>query len=154
MGFDEAEIAIKTAEQNDLNEPENQDLLSPTNRVRVIITKQALQEGWDCPFAYVLCSLAASRNQLALTQLIGRILRQPDALRTGVAPLDECHVVTHHAETNLVVDAIRTGLEHDGLGDLVLEVPSEDNGAETGAARKIQRRSQFCEYRDFICPKY
>ncbi len=54
-GFDEAEIAIKTAEQNDLANPENQDLLSPTNRVRVIITKQALQEGWDCPFAYVLC---------------------------------------------------------------------------------------------------
>ncbi|QLH52316.1 MAG: hypothetical protein HWD57_23000 [Candidatus Accumulibacter cognatus] len=24
------------------------------NRVRVIITKQALQEGWDWPFAYVL----------------------------------------------------------------------------------------------------
>ena len=27
-GFDEAEVAIKTAEQNDLNQPENQDLLS------------------------------------------------------------------------------------------------------------------------------
>jgi type III restriction enzyme len=59
-GLDEAEIAIKTAEQNDLSQPENLDLLSPTNRVRVIITKQALQEGWDCPFAYVLCALAAS----------------------------------------------------------------------------------------------
>ena len=78
-GFDAAEIAIKTAEQNDLNQPENQDLLSPTNRVRAIITKQALQEGWDCPFAYVLCALAASSNLNAMTQLIGRILRQPGA---------------------------------------------------------------------------
>lgn len=26
-GLDEAEVAIKTAEQNDLNQPENQDLL-------------------------------------------------------------------------------------------------------------------------------
>jgi hypothetical protein len=51
----DAEIAIKTAETNDLNSPENQDLLAETNRVRVIVTKQALQEGWDCPFAYVLC---------------------------------------------------------------------------------------------------
>ena len=83
-GFDEAEIAIKTAEQNDLNQPENQNLLSPTNRVRAIITKQALQEGWDCPFAYVLCALAASSNLRAMTQLIGRILRQPDAMKTGV----------------------------------------------------------------------
>jgi type III restriction enzyme len=55
-GLDEAEVAIKTADTNDLAAPENQDLLSPTNRVRVIITKQALQEGWDCPFAYVLCA--------------------------------------------------------------------------------------------------
>ena len=62
-GFDEPEIAIKTADRNDLKQPENQNLLSPTNRVRAIITKQALQEGWDCPFAYVLCALAASTNQ-------------------------------------------------------------------------------------------
>lgn len=48
-GLDEAEIAIKTADTNDLSDPENQDLLSPANRVRVIVTKQALQEGWDCP---------------------------------------------------------------------------------------------------------
>lgn len=45
LGFEDAEIAIKTAQRNDLKEPENQDLLFPTNRVRVIITKQALQEG-------------------------------------------------------------------------------------------------------------
>ena len=32
-GFDESEIAIKTAERNDLTQPENQDLLSATNRV-------------------------------------------------------------------------------------------------------------------------
>lgn len=54
----DSEIAIKTADTNDLNNPENQDLFSPTNRVRVIITKHALQEGWDNSFAYVLCSLA------------------------------------------------------------------------------------------------
>ena len=50
-GFDGAEVAVKTAEQNDLSQPENLDRLSPTNRVRVIITKAALQEGWNCPFA-------------------------------------------------------------------------------------------------------
>ena len=76
-GFDEAQVAVKTAEKNDLDQPENLDLLAATNRVRVIITKQALQEGWDCPFAYLLCSLAASSNLKAMTQLVGRILRQP-----------------------------------------------------------------------------
>ena len=142
-GLDEAEIAIKTAEQNDLNQPENLDLLSRQNRVRVIVTKAALQEGWDCPFAYVLCSLAAASNQSAMTQLVGRILRQPYALKTGVTALDECYVVTHHAATRNVVEAIKTGLESDGLADLVIEVPQDGAAANSGVAHKIERRAEF-----------
>jgi type III restriction enzyme len=142
-GFDDAEIAIKTAQQNDLSAPENQDLLAPTNRVRAIITKQALQEGWDCPFAYVLCSLAASSNLTAMTQLIGRILRQPGALKTGVDALDECHVITHHADTASVVEAIKDGLERDGLGDLVLRVSQDDKAVQGKVSRPIKRRDEF-----------
>ena len=142
-GFGETEIAIKTAEQNDLNQPENQDLLSPTNRVRAIITKQALQEGWDCPFAYVLCALAASSNLKAMTQLVGRILRQPGALKTDVPALDECHVITHHADTAKVVTAIKDGLERDGLGDLVLQVSQDETPSNDAIARKINRRPSF-----------
>ena len=144
-GFDEAEIAIKTAEQNDLNQPENQNLLSPTNRVRAIITKQALQEGWDCPFAYVLCALAASSNLKAMTQLVGRILRQPSAMKTEVPSLDECHVITHHADTATVVEAIKGGLEQDGLGDLVLQVVRGDGSGSGKVTRKINRRPAFAK---------
>ena len=142
-GFDEAEVAIKTAEQNDLSQPENQDLLSPTNRVRAIITKQALQEGWDCPFAYVLCALAANSNLKAMTQLVGRILRQPGAIKTGVATLDECHVITHRTDTATVVEAIKDGLEKDGLGDMFLQVSQDDTSGTGAVARKIDRRPAF-----------
>ena len=143
VGFDEAEIAIKTAKQNDLRQPENQNLRSRTNRVRAIITKQALQEGWDCPFAYVLCALAASSNLKAMTQLVGRILRQPDAFKTDIEALDECHVITHHAGTASVVKAIKDGLERDGLGDLVVQVSQDDTGRSANGARKIDRRPAF-----------
>lgn len=143
-GLDDAEIAIKTAETNELSNPENQDLLSPTNRVRVIITKQALQEGWDCPFAYVLCSLAASSNLSGMTQLVGRILRQPQAQKTGVAALDECYVVTHHAETAAVIGAIKAGLEGDGLGDLIKEVTLADGSTAVPADDQVlHRRDTF-----------
>ncbi|WP_018698729.1 DEAD/DEAH box helicase [Amorphus coralli] len=151
-GFDASEIAIKTAQQNDLNAPENQDLLSPTNRVRAIITKQALQEGWDCPFAYVLCGLAASTNLKAMTQLVGRILRQPGAMKTGIGTLDECHVITHHAGTADVVAAIKNGLEQDGLGDLVLEIAQDDSKANGKVTRKIDRRPAFAST-DIYLPK-
>jgi type III restriction enzyme len=142
-GLDAVEIATKTAEQNDLNQPENQDLLSPTNRIRVIITKAALQEGWDCPFAYVLCSLAANSNLSGMTQLVGRILRQPGAIKTGMAALDECHVITHQANTADVVAEIKKGLEQDGLSDLVLSVAGGTEAGQARVARKIGRRDDF-----------
>jgi type III restriction enzyme len=144
-GLDEAEIAIKTAGTNDLATPENQDLLAPTNRVQVIITKSALQEGWDCPFAYVLCALAANSNLSAMTQLVGRILRQPQAQKTGVPLLDECYVITHHANSADVVNAIKKGLEEDGMGDLVKEIHTSSSNSSDGMPRSIQRRDKFAK---------
>jgi type III restriction enzyme len=126
LGLPEEAIAIKTSEQNDLKNPENQNLLERGNPIRVIITKQALQEGWDCPFAYVLCALAVSRSVNALTQLVGRVLRQPYAAKTGRESLDRCYIYTHRAETGDVVKAIKAGLEKDGMGDLtgMVVIPS------------------------------
>jgi type III restriction enzyme len=149
-GLDEAEIAVKTADTNDLAAPENLDLHSPMNRVRVIITKQALQEGWDCPFAYVLCALAASANLSAMTQLVGRILRQPNASKTGVPLLDESYVITHHANTADVVAAIKKGLEEDGMGDLVKEIRTGDSAGTVSGPRTVIRRSRFSNTRIYL----
>ena len=150
-GFDEQEVAIKTSEINDLSTPENQNLLSPSNRIRVVITKQALQEGWDCPFAYVLCSLSANRNMRAMTQLVGRILRQPHAAKTKIKELDECYVLCHHATTRDVVEGIKKGLEEDGMADLVRQI--NDVGSENGTGkvtRRIPRRQKFANLEIFL----
>ncbi|MDC1115174.1 DEAD/DEAH box helicase family protein [Alphaproteobacteria bacterium] len=142
-GFNEKEVAIKTADQNDLKQPENQNLLSNLNQVRVIITKEALQEGWDCPFAYVLCSLAKRENLGAMTQLVGRILRQPNARKTEQQELDQCYVFTNRAKTRDLIELITKSLESEGLGDLALIVDSrEDKGIDL-KHEKIYRRSQF-----------
>ena len=141
-GFNQAEIAVKTSDQNDLNQPENQNLLSENSRVRVIITKSALQEGWDCSFAYILCSLAASSSLSAMTQLVGRILRQPYATKTGASLLDECYVIARHTETGKVISSVKAGLETGGLADLVMEVSGGDIGRRR-VARSTQRRDEF-----------
>jgi type III restriction enzyme len=143
-GLDEAEIAIKTADTNDLANPENLDLLANTNRIRAIITKSALQEGWDCPFAYILRALAVNSNLSAMTQLIGRILRQPQAQKTEVPLLDESYVITHHAQTAQVVKAIKDGLEEVGMGDLVKEIRYGDNANSKGP-RPVRRRGKFAK---------
>ena len=142
LGLTEKQIAIKTSDRNDLNTPENIDLLSPMCEVRAIITKQALQEGWDCPFAYVLCALAAGKNIRAMTQLMGRILRLPHVAKTGRDALDACYVLCHDAKTGDVVKAIKKSLEDEGMGDLGLAVSGP--GSEAVARKEVfKRRPQF-----------
>ena len=68
------QIAIKTAEINDLK---NVDLMSENCPIRFIITINALKEGRDCPFAYILASLANRNSAVEVKQILGRILRRP-----------------------------------------------------------------------------
>jgi type III restriction enzyme len=65
----------------DDNQIEGLNLFDPACPVRYIITVQALREGWDCPFAYVLCSVAEQHGATAVEQIIGRVLRMPKAVR-------------------------------------------------------------------------
>jgi type III restriction enzyme len=119
----------------------------------VIITKSALQEGWDCPFAYVLCTLATNRNLNALTQLVGRIMRQPEAARAPeeLSALNECYIYCHHAGTKEVVDSIKKGLENDGMSDLAVQVrESTGSASDKPAKRKLARRENFRTLRIFL----
>ena len=52
----------------------------------------ALQEGWDCPFAYILVSLNNTASQQSMTQLVGRVLRQPYVTKTAFEELNESYV--------------------------------------------------------------
>lgn len=72
----EAHIATATGTVRDLK---GKDLFSPAEQTRVIITQKALVEGWDCSFAYVLCALTESHSAKDVEQLLGRILRMPEA---------------------------------------------------------------------------
>ena len=150
LGFKERQIAIKTSEKNDLAQPENIDLMAPTCEVRAIITKQALQEGWDCPFAYVLCALAAGRNPAAMTQLVGRILRLPQVTKTGREALDACYVLCFDANTAQVVSGIKKSLETEGMGDLAVSVQGGPNAAAELQPIALRRRPGFAKLRLFL----
>jgi len=149
LGFTEAQIAIKTSDKDELKPPENLDLLSPACEIRAIITKQALQEGWDCPFAYVLCALAAGKELRSMTQLMGRILRLPQAAKTGRAALDACYVLCFDAKTGEVIKAIKQSLETEGMGDLALSV---QGGGDSVVAKPVTftRRAGFRQLRIFL----
>jgi hypothetical protein len=49
--------------------------------VRILIAKDAISTGWDCPRAEVMVSFRAARDRTQITQLLGRMVRTPLARR-------------------------------------------------------------------------
>lgn len=145
VGISEEQVAIKTSEKDDI---EGIDLLSKDCQIRYIITKRALQEGWDCPFAYVLTVLTNPTSKTALTQLIGRILRQPFARKTKIKDLDESYVFVFQQRGVKLLSEIRAGFEQEGLGDLAGQVITDEttNGDQISKERTVQLRDKFKKY--------
>jgi len=150
----ESHIAIKSSQKDDI---EGIDLFAKDCEIRYIITKQALQEGWDCSFAYVLTILTNPSSATGITQLVGRILRQPFARKTKIRDMNECYVYTFRQNARTLVKEIKSGLENEGLGDLSGRIVSDEGEVDTGDLkdRVIAYRSRFKKYEGKIyLPKF
>ncbi len=145
LGIPAEEVAVKTSEKDELKEVDDiGGLMSRECKIRYIITKQALQEGWDCAFAYVLAILTNPSSKNSLIQLVGRILRQPFARKTLVHDLDESYVYCFQQRANILLDSIRLGFEQEGLGDLRGRIAVDDaGGGKAGKEKVVQIRQQF-----------
>lgn len=108
------EIAIKTA---NINELKNVDLMSAHCPIRYIITINALKEGWDCPFAYILASLANKSSVIDVTQILGRVLRQPYTRKFSSDLLNICYVYTASDSFRDTLDNIVKGLNGAGFSE-------------------------------------
>lgn len=102
-GCKEEEIAIKTA---DINELKNVNLMSNRCKIKYIITVNALKEGWDCPFAYILASVANRSADVDVTQILGRILRQPYVQHLPDENLNTSYVLTNSSDFFKTVERI------------------------------------------------
>ncbi len=122
-------------------------LLCETSPVRIIITKDALREGWDCPFASVLALLSRTQAKTAMTQMIGRVMRQPYVTYTGDLALDSAWVFCCDLGVQDAVEAVRKGLDDEGMGDLRDSVRGADVPVEM---RKVERRAAFKAERIFV----
>lgn len=52
-----------------------------TEDVRILVAKDAISTGWDCPRAEVMVSFRAATDRTHITQLLGRMVRSPLARR-------------------------------------------------------------------------
>ena len=150
-------VAVKTSARDELKEVDDAGgLLARDCPIRFIITKQALQEGWDCAFAYVLAILTRPGSKTALTQLVGRILRQPYARKTGDRWLDESYVFCFRRRGAELLQEVRRGFGREGLGDLQANVVAVEEGPlqpDRPAARRQRARFRRAA-RDLVLPAF
>lgn len=91
------------------------DISAPDCPIRYVITVQKLREGWDCPFAYVLCSVAELNSPTAVEQILGRVLRMPRARRKTRDVLNRAYAFVASSNFQTVAERLKDGLV-DGAG--------------------------------------
>ncbi|MCC9000330.1 MAG: restriction endonuclease subunit R, partial [Candidatus Contendobacter sp.] len=93
-GIPASEIVVATGEEKGLEQIDADYKLGIADQacpVKFVITQKALAEGWDCPFAYILVSMAALHSATAVEQLLGRVLRQPGAKHAQAQALNQSY---------------------------------------------------------------
>jgi len=121
-GIPENQIKIKTAQKNEI---QNLDLMSRDCAVRFIITINALKEGWDCPFAYILASLASKSSAVDVEQILGRILRLPYVKKHQRNLLNYSYVFTSSNNFLKTLDKIIVGLNKSGFSSKDYRIKNE-----------------------------
>jgi type III restriction enzyme len=105
-------IALATGEAREID---GVDLFDRNCKIRFIITQQALREGWDCSFAYVLCSVAEQKSPRAVEQLLGRVLRLPRAKRKQREDLNRAYAFATTTSFQNAAATLRDGLVNNGF---------------------------------------
>ncbi len=139
IGIPEDQIKIKTANKDEIK---NTNLMSRDCPVRYIITVNALKEGWDCPLAYILASLANKTSRVDVEQILGRVLRLPYTTKHKEELLDLSYVFTSSNDFRSTVENVIEGLNRAGFSKKdyrVAEVPAEPASVPT----ELPSRSLF-----------
>ena len=129
-GVREEEVRICTGVVDEIGDT---DLMAETCPVRYIITVDKLREGWDCPLAYVLGSIGNAATPTAVEQLIGRVLRMPNANPTRVPALDRAYAFV------LSDDVLQTAMH---LRDRMVETCGFDDRSAEDALRVTTAQTQ------------
>ena len=112
IGIPQEQIAIKTSE---INELKGVNLLAADCPIRYIITVNALKEGWDCSFAYILATLANRTSRVDVEQIVGRVLRLPYARKHSQPLLNMAYVLTSSVDFRTTVENVVKGLNRAGF---------------------------------------
>ena len=90
LAYENGQLAVWLSDRH-----ENLEGIEEANATAaVVIIKQAVATGWDCPRAHILVKLRDNMDETFEIQTIGRIRRMPEAKHYGSDLLDSCYLYT------------------------------------------------------------
>lgn len=90
ISYENQQLAVWLADKKDNLE----DISATDGTPIVVIIKQAVATGWDCPRAQILVKLRDNMSETFEIQTIGRIRRMPEAKHYESDLLDSCYLYT------------------------------------------------------------
>ncbi len=127
------QIAVATGQTREIDDV---DLFARECPIRFIVTQKALSEGWDCSFAYVLCSLAELASTKAVEQILGRVLRLPGAKEKKHPELNCAYALALSRRFSEAATSLKDALVENGFQRLEAELfvsPEEPQATFFGA---------------------
>jgi len=147
LGIPDKEIVIATGDSRGLEKIDEEyaagiaDEMCP---VKYVLTQKALAEGWDCPSAYVLVGMADMHSSTSVEQLLGRILRQPQAEPRQSPALNQSYAFVASRDFGETAKALRdrlvegAGFERREVGDFVIARKAEQERLDlSGRAGRV-----------------
>ena len=126
--------------------------------VRVLIAKDAISTGWDCPRAEVMVSFRPAKDRTHITQLLGRMVRTPLARRIpGNERLNSVDCLLPFFDTKTVTavaDALMHGTSDDGNDDRHRSAGCSSTRSRSSRTRRSPTRcgTSCCRCRPSRCP--
>jgi type III restriction enzyme len=145
-GIPREEIVVATGEERGLEEVDKAfplGIADPACPVKFVLTQRALAEGWDCPSAYILVGLSAQHSGTAVEQLLGRVLRQPDAVARNTPALNRSYAFVRSGDFARVANELRdslvrgAGFERREAGQFVAAQSDEQRALDFGASSRL-----------------
>ncbi len=113
--------------------------INDDRKIKVVLFKEALSTGWDCPRAEAMMSYRVTKDATYIAQLLGRMIRTPQRMRIEVdESLNYVHLYLPHFDEKTVEDVVKKLTEEEG-GALPTDVEAIKGGNKTSVVMTTKR---------------
>ena len=113
--------------------------INDDRNIKVVLFKEALSTGWDCPRAEAMMSFRVARDSTYIAQLLGRMIRTPLRMRIEVdESLNYVHLYLPNFDERTVDSVVRGLIEEEG-GSLPTDIQAIQGGQKTKVVLTVKR---------------